>query len=107
MRNGAGIDLDCAAEICVGEVPRDTCQVVAANLTGSVSFARNDDADGDGGGVHVSNRALALATAVGTSFVGNFAIRGAAVFSAAGGYVSVNGLSGTSARDTLPPKVLI
>lgn len=22
LRNGAGIDLDCAAEICVGEVPR-------------------------------------------------------------------------------------
>ena len=97
-RNGAGMFLDCAAEICVGELPRDSCDAVAANISGT-GFA-NNTAVGDGGGIHVSNRDLGMATA-GTFFDGNAADRGAAVFSIAGGSVFVDGATGAGARGAL------
>ena len=98
-RNGAGVALDCAAEICVGELPRDTCDVIAANLT-ATALVRNTATYGDGGGIHVFNRGLAVAAAE-SAFVNNSASRGAAVFGAAGGSVTVDGLSGNSARAAL------
>ena len=99
FRNGAGIALDCAAEICVGELPRDTCDVIVANLA-ATGFVNNDATGGDGGGLFVSNRDLAMST-TGTTFDENYARRGATVFSDSDGAVTVDGLGGDSAREVL------
>lgn len=99
QHDGAGIALDCVAEICVGNSPRDACDALAANVSTSL-FITNKATTGDGGAIHVSNRQLQIHTAS-TWFNTSSAVRGAAVFSAADGSVLVDGLAGSGARAAL------
>lgn len=87
--SGAGLASDCAPEICVGDLPRDTCGTQSTNVT-AVVFAANVAAE-DGGGAYVSNQAFRIASP-GTSFGANVATRGASVFAEPSVVVLVDGL---------------
>ena len=87
---GAGVAAGCVAEVCVGQLPRDTCDAQTTALL-ATSFAANA-AGLDGGGVYVWNHALDLGTA-GSVFEANVAARGASVFAEPSATVLVNGVS--------------
>lgn len=91
---GGGLGSDCVSEICVGNLPRDTCAAQATNVT-DTSFDLNSAGAGDGGGIHVANQGLNMAGAL--PFSRNWAERGACVFVALG--VEVTGDDKGTVRD--------
>ena len=86
---GGGLAADCEAQVCVGQLPRDTCATQLTNLSGSL-FASNH-ALLDGGAMYVSNHVLDVGTA-GSSFTGNDAARGAVLFADPSATVTVDGV---------------
>ena len=74
--NGGAIAADCAPEICVGQLPRDTCAAQVSTVA-SVDFVSNSAERG--AAMHVNNHRLEVNTA-GGSFSSNVANSGAVVF---------------------------
>lgn len=93
---GAGLATDCAAEICVGQTPRDTCGSHVTNVTAESAFESNQAAF-DGGGIHVRNQALVASGD--TYFASNMADRGGVIFAHPTATVEVGGLTGSAINE--------
>ena len=94
---GGGIATDCVAEVCVGDLPRDSCATRATDVSSS-RFLSNVAING--GGIHADNVAVSVASA-GSNFTGNYAVYGASAFSDNGGVVTVDGQSLADAQAAL------
>ena len=95
---GGAIAADCTPEVCVDNLPRDTCASTVTKV--AATWFVGNEATGDGAGLHVARHLLEL-TAAGTGFVNNTGVRGAAVFAEPTANVTVDGRVGTLAQDQL------
>ena len=96
--SGGAVATDCAAEVCVGQRPRDLCASQVSTVASS-DFVANLAVD-DGAAIYVSNHRLEVTTA-GSAFPDNNATRGAVVFADTSATVVVNGLVGGDANEAL------